>query len=414
MSETISTKSLRFAVIHLGPRLHYGVPAVLEQAGMLQVLYTDAHAESPGAACLRPLGVLPAARGIRRLLARHIPTSIPRVKVRSWLRPALQIEWFNRCHPALRKQARTQWERGIGGHWLAQRAIADNFGGANALYVHPCVSTEAIREAKRRGMFVVLEAISHPFNKLVEKAEYERFGQAAPEPESELRDNIAFFKEEALLADLVLAASPYVREGLIELGIDPARIALVPYGLDAGFFETPPAPEPGRVLYVGNIGYLKGVPYLAEAARQLKTAGFSGEIRAVGPHYGNLILRPEFVGPKYIGQVPRSEVKGEFLKADIFVFPTLSDGFGMVLLEALAVGLPIVCTRNCADVVKDGVNGLVVPDKDADALVTGIRKIVEDRKLREQMSASARSLRPVFSLDAYQQRLIAAIQGRST
>jgi glycosyltransferase involved in cell wall biosynthesis len=221
---------------------------------------------------------------------------------------------------------------------------------------------------------------------------------------------MAFFKEEALLADLVLAASPYVRDGLIELGIDPARIALVPYGLDAGFFDAPPEPEPGRILYVGNIGYLKGVPYLAEAARQLKAAGFDGEIRAVGPHDGRLILRPEFAGPNYLGQVPRSEVKGEFLKADVFVFPTLSDGFGMVLLEALSVGLPVVCTRNCAAVVKDGINGFVVPDRDAAPLAAGIRKIVEDRDLRKRMSEGALGLKPAFGLDAYQKRLVAAMQ----
>lgn len=401
---------LRFAVIHVGARLHYGAPVALQQAGLLQRLYTDAHAECVGARLLGPLGAFPGGKAIRRLGSRRIPASIPREKIRSWMWPSLQIEWFNRRHRTERKLARAHHERSIGGHWLSRRAIDDNFGGANALYVHPCVSTDAVREAKRRGMYVVLEAISHPSNKFVENAEYLRFGLPGPEPESELRENLDFFRAEAELADLILAASPFVRDGLVELGCDPARIAVVPYGLDARFFDAPAQPLPGRALYVGNVGYLKGVPYLAEAARKLRSENFPGEIRAVGPHHGGLVQRPEFSGPTYIGQVPRAEVKGEFLSADLFVFPTLSDGFGVVLLEAMAAGLPVVATPNCADMVVDGENGFVIPPRDAVALAGRIRQISEDRALRERMSVAAQATAQRFSLLAYGEALTRALK----
>jgi glycosyltransferase involved in cell wall biosynthesis len=402
---------LRFAVIQLGARLHYAVPAVLERAGMLQMLYTDAYADSPA---FGPLRMLPSAlqpRGVRRLLSRRVPAAISPAKVRSWIRPSFQIEWLNRRKPQRRKESRYWHDRQAGGHWLAQRAIADNFRGANALYVHPCVSTDAVREAKKRGMFVVLEAISHPFLKRVELAEYEKFGVTPPsECRPELNnDNLAFFKEEALLADLVLAASPYVRDGLIELGLDSARCAVVPYGLDSEFYEKPQTPEPGRVLYVGNIGYLKGVPYLAEAARRLRAEAFPGEIRAVGFHDGGLTHRPEFIGPKYVGQIPRAEVKQEFLNADVFVFPTLSDGFGIVLLEAMAAGLPVICTPNCASVVRNGESGYVVPVRDAGALAIGIREIVTNRSVREAFSKEARRQVANFSLERYGARLLTAL-----
>ena len=401
--------SLRFAVIHLGARLHYAAPVALDKAGMLQVLYTDATAHTPGAGLLRPLSSLRAWGGVRRLFARNISPTIARNKIRSWLWPTVQIELFNRRRPVVRKCARTQWGRALGGHWLAQRAITDDFGGANALYVHPCVSTEAMREAKRRGMFVVLEAISHPFNKLVEKAEYERFGCSAPETEGDLRNDIDFLEQEAGLADLILAASPYVRQGLVELGIDARRIALVPYGLDSADLDAMPKPVEGRVLFVGNVGYLKGLPYLAEAARTLRKNGFRGEIRAVGPHDRRIIHRAEFIGPDYVGQVPRSEIKHEFLQADVFAFPTVSDGFGLVLLEAMAVGLPIVCTPNCADVVREGETGFVVPPRDSEALASSINRIVSDRVLRTVLSDNARRAFSKFSLEAYAQRLAGAI-----
>jgi glycosyltransferase involved in cell wall biosynthesis len=348
---------------------------------------------------------------LQRLLARRLPAVIPRDRVRSWIYPSLQQEWFNRAHASRRKLARFSFEKRAGGHWLARRAIRDNFGGANALYVHPCVSTEAVREAKRRGMFVVLEAISHPFNMRVQKAEYDRLGLRPTEGMDCMEENIAFFREEAALADLVLAASEYVKGGLLELGIAPERIAVVPYGLDAGFFVEKPKPVPGRILFVGTIDAHKGMAYYAMAARELKATGFSGEFRTIGPLSApDVPSNPVFEGLNYVGQVPRSEVKREFASADVFVFPTLTDGFGMVLLEALFAGLPIVSTPNCGDVVRDGFNGRVVPSRDAAALAAAIREIVGNRELRERMSRNATARKAEFTLEAYQQRLIGAVQ----
>ena len=399
----------RFAVIHLGARLHYAVPSVLEEAGMLGALYTDASADL---LALAPLRLLPARlqpKALRRLMSRRIPGEIPRRKIKSWLWPSLQIEVFLRREPERRKQARYWHQKCIGGHWLAARAIGDDFGASSALYAHPCTCTDAILEAKRRGMFVVVEAISHPFNKLVEKDEYERFGHSSPEPESELRDNIDFFKTEAEAADLVLAASPYVAGGLTELGLAPEKLAIVPYGLDPAFSASEPGPVPGRVLYVGNIGYLKGVPYYAEAARILKTTAPALEFRAVGPFQNEMIERPEFQGPHYVGQVPRAEVREEFLTADVFVFPSLSDGFGIVLLEAMAAGVPVICTPNCADLVRDGENGFIVPTRDAGLLARRISQITGDRALRNRLGAAARETAKAHTLADYRRNLLLAL-----
>jgi glycosyltransferase involved in cell wall biosynthesis len=402
---------LEFAVIHMGPRLHYAVPEVIAQAGMLKALYTDAHAGTPSVrlASLVPPALRP--RALRRLLARDLPAAIPPARVKSWLFPTLQQERFNRAYPDRRKQAWFAAERNVGGHWLGRKAIADNFGGANALYIHPCACTEAIREAKRRGLFVVLEAISHPFNMRTQKAEYERLGLPLTEGMDCIEENIRFFAEEAALADVVLAASEYVKRGLVELGIPPERIAVVPYGLDAGFYSESPQPQPGRVLYVGTVDSHKGIAYLAQAARQLQAEGFAAEFIAVGPSSSaGLLQHPAFAGLNYVGQVPRSEVKHRFASADLFVFPTLTDGFGMVLLEALFAGLPIVCTPNCGDVVRDGFNGRVVPTHDAAALAAAIREIVDDRDLRARMSRHALARKPEFTLETYQRHLIEAVR----
>jgi glycosyltransferase involved in cell wall biosynthesis len=402
--------SFKFAVVQIGARLHYAVPAVLAAAGSLEVLYTDACANSLNGSFIKHWPRALQSRALRRLTARTLPAIIPESRVRSSLWASLQIQLFDRLFPRRNKSARLAHRLCIGGHWLARQAVRDNCCGANALYVHPCASTDAVKAAKKRDIFVVIEAISHPFNKLVEQEEYRRFGMPLSHDPTEDQDNLAFFKEEIMLADRILAASAYVKSGLVELGIPADRIALVPYGLDAEFFDKTSAPVPGRVLYVGNIGYLKGVPYLAAAASRLREQGLKCELRAVGPFDPALVQRPEFQGLNYVGQVPRNEIKLEFLTADLFVFPTLSDGFGIVLLEALAAGLPVVCTPNCAGVVQSGHNGFVVPTRDPAALAARIREVVEDRPLREHLGRNARQSASEFTLEKYRTRLIAALQ----
>lgn len=404
---------LRFAVIHWGARLHYAVPAVLHSARMLQALYTDACAPALQRSVFRcwPAALRPAA--FRRFTARQLPQNLPLSLVQAYVYPTLQQHVFDRVAGRWRKSAALTHRLKVGGHALGRKAIEQGFRGANALYVHPCVSTDAVTEAKRRGLFVVVEAISHPFNKLVEAEEYSRYRERLPHSETEIHKNIALFKDEAIQADLVLAASPFVYHGLVELGISSGSIRVVPYGIEETFFDRGAKPHVGRALYVGNVGYLKGVQYLAEAARLLLQRGFSGEVRVVGPNDRRLVRKPEFAGPTYIGPVARNEVKKEFLHADVFVFPTLSDGFGIVLLEAMAAGLPVIATANCGAVVRDGENGFIVRTRDGREIADRIEQIATDRDLRGRLSSCALGTAARFSLHQYEESLVKAITSRA-
>jgi glycosyltransferase involved in cell wall biosynthesis len=103
-------------------------------------------------------------------------------------------------------------------------------------------------------------------------------------------------------------------------------------------------------------------------------------------------------------------VRSEFLAADVFVFPTLADSFAMTHLEALACGLPVITTRNCGSVVRDGVDGFVVPIRDPAALAERIQQLLEDRALRHRMSVNARERAREFTWARYGERLIDAIR----
>ena len=401
---------LHFTVLQWGARLHYATPAALEQAGMLRAVYTDATD-----------GVLEGWTGkvaeyilgsrANRLKARSIPDVIPSDKVHSYPRYNAQEEVVNLLRNDHRAEINDRFR--IGSHGLGRKVVRDEFAEGNAFYVHACNGTEAIREAKKNGLFVVLEAVSMPYHKYIEKEEYERHGLSHPDPEEEIESNIDFFRSEALMADLVIAASTHVEEGLHRLGVPTSNTAVVPYGIEENFYDKPSTPEPGRVLFVGHVNYLKGVPYLAQAANILEERGVECEVRIVGGYDEKVIERPEFDGPKYVGLLSRDDVREDFLKADVFVFPTLSDGFGIVLAEAAAAGLPIISTGNCGDVVAHEENGYIVPSRDPKTLAERIQHIVQDRALRSRMGMSSLNrFRKIFTLDQYAQNIKQVIQDR--
>lgn len=403
------TEGADTCVLQMGARLHYAAPAALARKGRLAALVTDA-TEAVVGGLTEQIARQIAPKAIARLKGRRVPQSIPRDRVHSSVFPFLQMAAAERLGPKIAKSARTLHRCGVGGHQLSKVAIKNDFFGAKTIYVHPCATTDAVIEAKKRGLTVVLEAISHPHNKKVELEEFARYGMPADQTDALVEDNIAFFKDEAQYADIILAASPYVRDGLVALGLSKERIRIVRYGLDASFAEgMVPTPKVGQVLYVGAINYLKGIPILAAATKILDSQHVGIAVDAVGPLAPGMAGRPEIEGPRYLGQVPRALVRDHFASADVFAFPTLSDGFGLVLLEAMAAGLPVVCTESCADLVEDGVNGLLVPTRDPKALASAIAQIVGDRALRDRMSLAAKQTAVRHTLDTYAETLVAAV-----
>ncbi len=103
--------------------------------------------------------------------------------------------------------------------------------------------------------------------------------------------------------------------------------------------------------------------------------------------------------------MPRTEVKEEFRKADIFILPSLFEGSAEVTYEALATGLPVITTAATGSVVRDGVEGFIIPERDPHALAERIRQLVEDRPLRDRMAAAAKARARDFTWKQYGARL---------
>lgn len=404
--------SLRFAVIHYGARMHYMAPAAIARAGCLHRLYTDfcVLPEEDKWLSKLPLRVLPPP--LRRAFGRRIPEDIPKSAIRRFQISTFRDQYYARLHPEVASSAEACYEKHTAGHALSDRLLERDFDGANALYVHPRDATRAIEEARRRGFPVLYESTGHLQDEFISAAEYERHGVNSSRlyNREEIDTNQKWILKELQLSTLVLAASNYSKAGLLEAGVPEEKICVVPYGLPLNFFDQPPAPVKGRILFVGTVGYRKGLPDLAAAARILQKSHPGIEVRVVGPFEFDISGRSEFAGPTYLGQIPRVEVKKEYLSADLFVFPTISDAFGIVLMEAMAAGLPIVASSNCADAVEEGRNGFHIPVHNPEAIAMRIAQIVENRSLRDSMGRESLELVTQFSLDAYSKRMSEVIK----
>lgn len=201
-------------------------------------------------------------------------------------------------------------------------------------------------------------------------------------------------------ADRVIAVSSTTRDEILALGISPRKVAIVPNGVD----RPPPVVAPARdarprALFVGSVCRRKGLTHLVAAAALLKDTGVV--VDCVGPPDDEEYLRrlQDQVSSsglehsvRFHGLVSREQLWEFYARADIFVLPSLWEGWGVVLMEAMSFSIPIVVSRAGAttELVADGENGLIVPPGDTAALADAIRKLVGDPGLRKRLGRNGK------------------------
>jgi glycosyltransferase involved in cell wall biosynthesis len=124
------------------------------------------------------------------------------------------------------------------------------------------------------------------------------------------------------------------------------------------------------------------------------------EVRVVGPtQISEQVIRDAPSNVTFTGRVERDQAQNEYRDADLFVLPTISDGFAITQLEAMAHGLPVITTPNCGRVVRDEVDGFLIPPRDSDALAEAIAVLDDDRSRLAEMSSAAYQSSQSFTID---------------
>lgn len=363
------TSVTNFLVAQLGARRHYAIPRMLQEAGMLSHFYTDICAVKgwPRALNLLPDGLRTA--GVKRLLGR-VPVGVPSDKI-----TALTLfgwEYYRRRASARTVYELTKTDLWAGRHFC-ELVFAKGLNGAEGVYTFNNAGLELLTQARKRGLSTVMEQTIAPRQIEIDllMAEQERFPEWEPpiQKNEALGEFMAREQAEWEQADVILCGSEFVRDGIAASGGPAEKCRVVPYGVDVKFkFEERTwHAGPLRVLTVGAVGLRKGSPYVLEAARQLKGVAEFRMVGSVGVLPAARSRLAETV--ELLGAVPRSEIRRHFAWADVFLLPSLCEGSATVVYEALAAGVPVICTPNTGSIVQDGVDGFIVPMRDTQAIV---------------------------------------------
>lgn len=265
----------------------------------------------------------------------------------------------------------------------------------------------SMRRAARHGVPTVVERASAHIDvqhRLL-REEFARHGQRFPRLKWPLEWKHAQEYEEA---DHVIVTSEFVKRTMLQEGIPAEKLSVIPLGVNLEAFRPRPKPDDTfRVMFAGVISLRKGLPYLLEAFNRLGVP--DAELLLVGAVYPEMraIMRRYEGTYRLVGGVPQGELARLYNTASVFVMPSIEDGFGMVVAEAMASGTPVIVTENVGITVEDGQHGYVVPIRDAGAIHERLITLYEDEDLRRTLGENARAHAQQFSWEHYQRRVVA-------
>jgi glycosyltransferase involved in cell wall biosynthesis len=309
------------------------------------------------------------------------------------------------------------FHRGI--HSLERRTIRALGPSTTHVYCYEYSAAETFEAAARLGVRKIYEVPSPEYDFVERLLADER--SAFPELRSRATPYFDRVKAERLerrrkewhLADLIVVNSTFTRKTFERAGLDTAKVVVVPYGAPtpaARIEPAKPASRPFRFLWAGTFSIRKGAHHLLKAWRMRRAD--DAELHV----YGAWALPDRLRGDlppsiRFHGAIPQSELFDRYATSDILVFPTLCDGFGMVVTEAFAHGLPVITTdrAGAADMVRPGENGLIVTGGDIGQLATAMDWCVDHRAKLSAMRSNAVETAANRPWAAYRAELAAAI-----
>lgn len=301
----------------------------------------------------------------------------------------------------------------------ASRRLAS--GEFRGVYAYEDGAEFCFRVAKERGIRALYDLPIGYWRAareiLVEEAEREPEWAVTLSGNTDSPQKTARKDAELAMADVVYVASSYTRKTLEAARDFKGKVVIVPYGsptLPAANGTRPPLERKRdgklRVLFVGSLGQRKGLSYLFAASRQL---GAAVELTIIGqkPLEPCAILDRELAAVRWLPTCPHAQVLAEMAAHDVFVFPSLFEGFGLVLLEAMAMGLPVVTTEHTAgpDLIRDGVEGFIVPIRSSTAIAEKLELLCREPLRRADMSECARLRAREFSWKTYGETLATCV-----
>ncbi|MCJ8278515.1 MAG: glycosyltransferase family 4 protein [Rivularia sp. ALOHA_DT_140] len=377
-------------IAQLGARKHYQEPLLFHQWGILDSFYTDFYAgNNPIVNLLKQSNVInKLPKIVKKALDRYEP-ALNEAKI-------IHFPWFGYKYAQKLKDCKGKDSSSVfmwANTEFSKRILQRGLGNANTIYGFNGASLELFQYAKQRGIRCILDqtlaerSLVHKL--LLEEEQLWQGWSTSAFTVSDADLKLAQReRQEQDLADHIICGSEFVKDSLIVRGIDQKKISVVSLGrvkegqASQKIIERKTPKERGdglRILFAGQVGLRKGIPYLLEALKQLK-----GEIPFNCKVAGSIDIQLQYIAEysdvcQFLGLVPRSTMSELYAWADVFVLPSICEGSAMVTYEALNWGLPIITTDNTGSIVRDRIDGFIVPIRDSEAIAKALLEIFQQK-----------------------------------
>jgi alpha-maltose-1-phosphate synthase len=400
-----------------GNRNVRAVLRALERSGDLQTFHTSLAIPRQAATT----ALLPLA--LRRQLARRVFEEIPASKTlarpqREVIRLAAQrlgMQWMIRHETGFASIDRV--------YENLDRFVARYLskpGSARAVYAYEDGALHSFRAARTSGIRTIYELPSTHWRTLrrilAEERELHPDWGATLVGLKDSGAKCARKDEEIALADRIVVPSAFTRKSLTDHFGEELPIVVIPYGAPPPLISRPTMRvrrEPLRVFYAGRLRQSKGVAYLFDS---LQLADFPWELTLAGPKPAEtcLALERALASPncRWLGAIPHAALLEEMTRAHVFVFPSLAEGLALVILEAMAAGLPVITTPHAGgpECIDEGVEGFVVPIRDAEAITGRLAALYDDEDRRFSMASAALAKASRMTWRRYEKQIGALIR----
>jgi glycosyltransferase involved in cell wall biosynthesis len=387
---------MKWFCCQLGAREHYAIPRALFRLSALASLVTDAW--------IPPSSLLAKIYGHGSKLGDRFHNELRDAPVAALNSSLILFEML--C----RMRRLGEWKTIVARNRWFQRKVVSRLGSQLStidpqaiLLSYSYAALGPFRYAKSRGWKTVLVQIDPgPEEERIVAEEVVRVPELAGKWQPAPAEYWVSWREECSLADAIVVNSEWTREGLMRSGIPSEKLTLIPLAYEASEVGERKAEirqgrsyparftrdRPMRVLFLGQVNLRKGVSRLLQAAQTLRDEPV--EFWMVGPvQIANAETAADNARVKWFGPVTRKETAEKYRAADVFILPTLSDGFAITQLEAQAYGLPVISSKCCGGVVENGRNGIILEEPSAECIAAAIRDCAADpNRLRTLAAAS--------------------------
>lgn len=282
-------------------------------------------------------------------------------------------------------------------HELFQKSIPDRLIEASDVIIGFDTASHVLveRAKKHNKTFILDRTIGHPASQSnTFSLLYELYPEWRANMPIKEKKYIEYEQYEHDSADLIVAPSQFVKNTLVDNGVDENKIVINPFGTNLGYFSEAfknrgMRNERLNFLFFGSISARKGVPTLLKAWSKVQ----SNQAHLTLAGFGDIpkgIKLPDNVS--FLGVIAPNDRAKLFSEADVFVFPSFFEGFAQVQIEAAASGLPLITTKNAGgdEIVTHNKNGILIEPGDVDQLIEAITFFIDNPNLIEKMGAYSR------------------------